>query len=169
MKFREIIDYPISAREVFRHLSNEQFFVKKYEMLGCTHINIEHAEFTEKHISITMSRQAPVTMHIPSYVPIKVPDHITLVQTDTWDLTSWSGKVEVRFHHLPVHITATMSISETNGRAIERIDCEAQVNIPLIKHKLEELLIRDLRKDFAKEREVVLEIMGCTLEANEPA
>lgn len=161
MKYRETIDYPIPAAEVLRHLASTEFFVRKYEMQGATHIHVDRADFSDTHFDVTITRQVPVEVDIPAFARSKVPDHITLVQTDSWDLRTRRGTLDIRFRHLPVHVTCALVMTESNGRARETLDFDLRVNVPLIGGKLEEILARDLRLKFVKDTEATLQLMGC--------
>ncbi len=159
MKYRETIDYPIPCAEVFRHFGSAEFFVAKYEQQGARHITVDAAEFNAERFSVTISRHVPVEVDIPAFARSRVPDHITLVQTDAWDLRTQRGTLDIRFLHLPVHVTCALAMSDIAGRAKETLDFDLRVNVPLIGGKLEEILARDLRLKFRKDTEVSLRLM----------
>lgn len=160
MKYRETIDYPISCAEVFRHFGSQEFFLRKYEMQGATHLNVDAAEFSDARFSITITRHVPVEVEIPAFARSRVPDHITLVQTDTWDISNRRGHLDIRFRHLPVHVTCALTMADTAIGARETLDFDLRVNVPLIGSKLEEILARDLRLKFRKDTEASLTLMG---------
>lgn len=160
MKYRETIDYPISCAEVFRHFGAPEFFLRKYEMQGATHLHVDAAEFSETGFSITVTRHVPVEVDIPAFARSRVPDHVTLVQTDSWDIANRRGHLDIRFRHLPVHVTCALTMADTASGARETLDFDLRVNVPLIGGKLEEILARDLRLKFAKDTEATLRLMG---------
>lgn len=160
MKYRETINYPIPSTEVLRHLASKDFFVAKYEQQGARHIVVDAAEFTPERFSVTITRHVPVEVDVPAFARSKVPDHVTLVQTDSWDLRTLRGHLDIRFQRLPVHVTCALAMSDIGGRAKQTLDFDLRVNVPLIGGKLEDVLARDLRLKFAKDTEVTLKLMG---------
>lgn len=160
MKYRETIDYPIPGREVFRHWGSADFFVAKYEQQGARHISVDAAEFTPERFSVTITRHVPVEVDVPAFARSKVPDHVTLVQTDAWDLRTQRGHLDIRFRHLPVHVTCALAMVDVADRARETLDFDLRVHVPLIGGKLEEVLARDLRLKFRRDTEVSLKLMG---------
>lgn len=167
MKYRETIDYPIPSDDVFRHFRSQDFFLRKYAELGAKNLRINAASFDEKRLSITVTREVPVEVEIPAFARSKVPSHITLVQTNTWDIPARRGQLEIRFRSLPVHVNCAMRMEDVAAGARQTLDFDLRVNVPLIGGRLEEVLARDLRLKFRKDTEVSLRLMGCSL--NDPS
>lgn len=160
MKYRDIIDYPIPGLDVFRHFGSQDFFLRKYTELGARNVRVDAAHCDDTRLSITVTREVPVEVEIPAFARSKVPDHITLVQTNSWDIPTRRGQLEIRFRGLPVVVTGAMRLEDTATGARQTLDFDLRVNVPLIGGKLEEVLARDLRLKFRRDTEVSLRLMA---------
>ncbi|HCT39785.1 MAG TPA: hypothetical protein DF427_01120 [Moraxellaceae bacterium] len=89
-----------------------------------------------------------------------VPSHITLVQTDAWDVATQKGSLQIEFKGMQVRVNCEMTLQDRAGCAVEELDFDIRVNVPLLGSKLEALLAQDLRLKFLRDTEVSLGIIN---------
>lgn len=161
MKYQEVIHYEQNAETLLRYFSDPEFLVRKYREQGATNIRVEGAARSATESSVTVARDVPVEVDVPSFARNLVPATITLVQTDSWDLVRRQGRLTIEFRGMSrVRLTATMTLSDTPTGAREDLAFEIRVEVPLVGGKLEELLARDLRLKFGKDTEVTHAIIA---------
>lgn len=152
MKYQEVIHYTQPAATLLRYFTDPDFIVRKYREQGATNIRIEAQERSAGHCSVTVARDVPVEVDVPSFARGLVPPTITLVQTDHWDLELRRGHLTIEFRGMTrVRLAATLTLTDTPAGAREDLAFEISVNVPLIGGRLEELLARDLRLKFDKD------------------
>lgn len=159
MKYHDTINYPLPADSLFKFFTDPNFFVRKYEAQGATNVRIIHAEVSESRSTITISRDVPVEVPIPSFARALVPSHITLVQTDEWDTATRKGRLAIEFKGMPVHLKCDITLKDCAGGAIEELAFDIRVSVPLLGGKLEQLIAQDLRLKFQRDMEISLNIM----------
>lgn len=159
MKYQETIRYPVPVASLFRFFTDPDFFVRKYVAQGATNVHVTHAVMTGSRSTITVSRDVPVEVPIPSFARSLVPSHITLVQTDAWDTATQTGSLRIDFKGMPVRLTCDITLRDHAEGAVEELYFDIRVNVPLLGSKLEALLAQDLRLKFQRDTEVSLDII----------
>lgn len=160
MNFQDVTDYPLPAERVLAFFTSPAFYVRKYEEQGARNVRVDEHRASPEQFSITVSRDVPVEVDVPDFARSRIPQTITLVQTDQWDLARRTGSLQILFKGLPVKVSCSMRLTDTPSGAREELDFDIRVNVPLLGGKLEELLARDLRLKFARDTEVTLAIMA---------
>lgn len=159
MKYHDIIRYPRRSAQLYPFFTDPGFFVRKYEAQGATHVRVLHAEMKGTHSTITVSRDVPVEVPIPSFARSLVPSHITLVQTDVWDTATGNGSLLIEFKGMPVRVNCRIALRDQADGAVEELDFDIRVNVPLLGSKLEALLAQDLRLKFQNDTVASLAII----------
>lgn len=159
MKYHDTIHYPLPTASLFRFFTDPDFFVRKYLALGASNVKVTHAAMTGSQSTITVTRDVPVEVPIPSFARSLVPSHITLVQTDAWDTATARGSLLIEFKGMPVRMTCDITLRDHAEGAVEELDFDIRVNVPLVGSKLEALLAQDLRLKFQRDTDVTLDIM----------
>ncbi|MDI1301306.1 MAG: DUF2505 domain-containing protein [bacterium] len=159
MKYHDTINYPVPREELFRFFTDPDFFVRKYVAQGATNVRVTRSETAGSCSTITVTRDVPVEVPIPSFARALVPSTITLVQTDSWDRTSCKGSLQIEFKGMPVRLNCEMTLQDRAGGSVEELAFDIRVSVPLLGGKLEELLARDLRLKFQRDTEASLGII----------
>jgi|SRR5690554_1183360 len=159
MKYSDTINYPFPAESLFKFFTDPNFFVRKYEEQGATNVQVIHAEMSGSLSTITISRDVPVEVPIPSFARVLVPSHITLIQTDAWNTATRTGNLVIEFKGMPVHLNCDITLQNCADGAVEELSFDIRVDVPLLGKKLEQLLAQDLRLKFQRDMEASLNIM----------
>lgn len=148
MKYRETIDYPVSCAQVLAKFATAGFLQAKYAGQGATNIALLDQSRDGDTTRFTFSRDVPVQVDVPAFARSLVPATITLIQTDTWNAATRTGRLDIEFKGMPVKLRCDMRLEDRAGGAHHTLDFDIQVNVPLIGGKLEKLLAEDLRMKF---------------------
>lgn len=148
MKYRETIDYPVSCARVLAKFATAEFLQAKYAGQGATNIALLDQSRDGDTTRFTFSRDVPVQVDVPAFARSLVPATITLIQTDTWNAATRTGRLDIEFKGMPVKLRCDMRLEDRAGGTHHTLDFDIQVNVPLIGGKLEKLLAEDLRMKF---------------------
>lgn len=149
MQYTEQNTHAKNADVVLKMLTDKAYFLNKYNNVGATHVEVLEFFQSDDKFSITTSRQVAVEAPVPGFAKKLVPEHITIVQTDTWDLKSRTGTLDIQFKGIPVTIKCNMSLQDQGSECVQSLHFTLKVSVPLIGGKLEHLLADDLRRKFA--------------------
>lgn len=148
MKYRETIDYPVPCARVLAKFATAGFLQAKYEGQGARNIQLLEESRDGDTTRYTFTRDVPVQVDVPAFARSLVPASITLIQTDTWNAATRSGRLDIAFKGMPVQLRCDMRLEDRAGGSHHTLDFNIQVNVPLIGGKLEKLLAEDLRMKF---------------------
>lgn len=149
MKYQEKNTHAANSAVVLSMFSEQNYFLTKYRNVGATDIHVMACTKTDSHFSITTSRQVAVEAPVPAFASKLVPGHITVIQTDSWDLLAKTGTLDIVFKGVPVSIHCDMTLVDQGSQCIQSLDFTLKVSVPLIGGKLEQILADDLRRKFA--------------------
>lgn len=90
---------------------------------------------------------------IPSFARKFVGEEIVIHQREEWR-SPGAADVQVRIPGKPGDIVGTATLAESEGGAVERVDLEIRVSIPLVGGKIEALVGDLLGKALDKEHEI---------------
>lgn len=148
MKYQEQNIHAANADVVLRMYSDQDYFLTKYRNVGATEVKVLACTQGDGRFSITTSRQVAVEAPVPAFASKLVPSHITVIQTDSWDLAAKTGTLDIEFKGVPVNIHCDMKLTDQGSQCIQDLDFTLKVSVPLIGGKLEQLLADDLRRKF---------------------
>lgn len=149
MQYKEQNTHAQNADVVLRMFTDPEYFLTKYRNVGATAIEVLACIRSDDRFSITTSRQVAVEAPVPGFAKKLVPEQLTIIQTDSWDLVSRTGTLDIQFKGVPVSIKCDMTLRDQGSACIQDLDFTLKVNVPLIGGKLEQLLADDLRRKFA--------------------
>lgn len=159
MKYRQTIDYPLPRERVFDCFANTDFIHAKYAGQGASQIMLLDAAQSGDEFRFTFSRDVPVQVDVPAFARSLVPATITLVQTDIWNRATGVGSLDIVFKGMPVSLHCAMTLDDRGEHALQTLDFDIRVSVPLVGGKLEKLLADDLQLKFAHDTEVSLGLM----------
>lgn len=159
MQYTEQNIHAKNAEVVLKMFTDPAYFMNKYKKVGATQIEQLECRKSEHAFSITTSRQVAVEAPVPAFAKKLVPDQITIIQTDTWDLKSRTGTLDIQFKGIPVTIKCNMALRDQGSECIQDLNFTLKVSVPLIGAKLEQLLADDLRQKFAADAAAARELL----------
>lgn len=159
MKYRETIDYPVPCARVLAKFGTAEFLQAKYEGQGATNIRLLDQSRDGDTTRYTFTRDVPAQVDIPAFARSLVPSTITLVQTDTWNAATRTGRLDIEFQGMPVKVRCDMRLEDRGASTHHTLDFDIQVSVPLIGGKLEKLLAEDLQMKFKDDTAVSLALV----------
>lgn len=160
MKYADRNQYAIPVDTVLRAFTDPDFFQRKYQAQGAGDIRQLSHEHNGNQFAITFSRTIAVGVNLPAFASKHVPERITLIQTDRWDLAARRGTLDIRFDGLPATVKCDMHLTDANGGTEHELEFEITVKVPLIGKKLEKLLAEGLQKTFQRDSGIAAELLA---------
>lgn len=158
MKFDDKHAFDKPAATVIKMFSDRGYFERKYKDLGGWDIEVlEHEKSAKKfHIKCRYSMKAS---GIPEFARKFLPASAVITQTDTWDLTSMTGRLEADIKGAPVKVAADMTLKNEGKGAANHLKWNVTCSIPLIGGKLENAVADDIKSkakaDIAVSRKIL--------------
>lgn len=109
-------------------------------------------EATDDATTVVIDQHLAVR-RVPSYATKFVGDRINIVQREEWT-SDHVADLHVSIPGKPGHVEGTMTLTETDGRTVQRIEAEVSVRIPLVGGKIEPLIAEVLVKALSAEEQV---------------
>lgn len=160
MKYADRNQYDTPTDKVLSAFTDPDFFLRKYQAQGAEDIQQLHHEQSGNQFTITFSRTVEVGVKLPGFASKHVPDRITLIQTDRWDLDAREGTLDIRFDGMPATVSCQMQLSETPEGTEHGLEFEIAVKVPIIGKKLEKLLADGLQKTFQRDSKIAARLLA---------
>jgi len=149
MKIEERHEFKKSWASVRKMFTDPGYFVKKYELLRCTHVEVLEQETQGDHFRIKVRYDQKPSVPIPSFAQKFVPQTISVTQEDRWNLKTATGRLTIDIRAMPMKIGADMQILDGEDRCTNVLQWTLKSSIPLLGGKLEKLLADDIRTKSA--------------------
>lgn len=155
MRFHHELTYDASPEDVYAMLSDPRFRERAVEaQLGRDYtVTIEPAGGA---MTVSVDQKRP-TDNFPGFAKKFVGDSIHVVQSETWS-DHTNAVLEVTIPGKPGRLNATITIADTtegdDPGAMEVVDGDLKVSVPLVGGKLESLVSELLREALDVEQEV---------------
>jgi|GEM_PF-969421 len=138
MKFEQAFDFDYSADVIFRMFTDQDYFLEKYERLSNREPRLLNCDSDDDRFSITVRHVLDAAMlEFPDILAKRVGDRVTLRQTDVWERTGRTGRVDIDIEKSPVEIVVDMQLIERKGKARLELAFDITANIPLIGKQVE--------------------------------
>lgn len=160
MKFHEQSRYPFPADTVIQVFADKDYFLEKYRLSGAGNIQLLEDARDADHSRIVTQRDVDIDIDVPAFARRFVPDVVTLVQTDAWDLAQKTGQLTIRFQGVPAEVHCGMTLTGHDDQAILDLRFSVQVRVPMVGDKLAGLLARDLKTKFQRDARHAEQVMA---------
>lgn len=159
MQFEESHRFDKPAATVLRMFTDKDYFVRKYQELGFSGVEVLAHEDDGDHFEITVRYEAPSDAPVPGFAKKFLRERNTVTQTDRWDRGTMRGSIDAEIQGLPAKIHADMTLTDDGEGAVNRIVWRIDCGIPLVGGKIAKLIAEDIqtksRRDQAKSRELL--------------
>lgn len=145
MKFDDKQVYNKPADTVIKMFSDKAYFENKYQKLGYSNIEVLEHVSDGNRFSITVRYSAKSNAPIPGFAKKFLGDTNVVTQTDSWDLSKKTGRLQAEIRGVPVKVTADMTLVDEGGGAVNRLKWNLSSSIPLIGGKLEGVVASDIQ------------------------
>tara|TARA_R110001592_G_scaffold1874_42_gene11651 strand:+ start:7096 stop:7587 length:492 start_codon:yes stop_codon:yes gene_type:complete len=146
MKKNIKIMFPATTDTVITMYTDKDYFLNKYKNLGAQNIALLDESFEEGKFSINIKRCLPADVPVPSFAKKFFSGTMTIVQRDTWDASSKTGRLDIEFKGVPVEASCDMKLVDEGDGSALLMGWNINVKVPLIGGKLEKVLMEDMSK-----------------------
>lgn len=136
--------FPKGSDSVIKMFTDKDYFLKKYEQVGATNIQLLDHELDGDHFSIEVRRDVPADVPVPAFAKKFMSGTMTVVQRDTWDAAAKTGQLQINLKGVPVSITCDMELVDEGEGCTLVLNFDARASIPLIGKKVERLVLDDI-------------------------
>ena len=147
--------YDATPEEVFAIVTDATFREQACEKTKALSYDVQVTESGGDTI-VRVSREMPAN-DVPDIARKFVGQTLTMVQTETWHAAAADGSrradVVGEISNTPVTLKGTASISG-DGQAVQAIDLDVKVAVPLIGKKMEPFVVDAIRSGLQKEHEL---------------
>ncbi len=155
MELKLSASYDATPEEVFAIVTDATFREQACEKTKALSYDVQVTESGGDTI-VRVSREMPAN-DVPDIARKFVGQTLTMVQTETWHAAAADGSrradVVGEISNTPVTLKGTASISG-DGQAVQAIDLDVKVAVPLIGKKMEPFVVDAIRSGLQKEHEL---------------
>jgi hypothetical protein len=159
MKFddKQVLDKPSSV--VIKMYVDRAFFERKYKEIGASDIKVLEHEKSDKKFRIKCAYTLPSSAKMPAFVTKFIGASTPIIQEDTWDIASKTGKLSIEIKGAPVKISCDMTLKDEGKGSSNNFKWNVSSSVPLIGGKIEAFIADDIkdksRNDLAATRKIL--------------
>ena len=162
MELKLSASYDATPEEVFAIVTDTTFREQACEKTKALSYNVEVTKSGSD--TVVMVRREMPSDGVPDFAKKFVGETLTLVQTETWHAAKADGSrnadVSGEIVNTPVTLKGTASITGAGGQAVQAIDLDVKVAVPLIGKKMEPFVVDAIRSGLQKEYDLGHEWSG---------
>ncbi|QHS09573.1 DUF2505 domain-containing protein [Sinimarinibacterium sp. NLF-5-8] len=147
------------ADNVIQMYTDRAFFERKYQMLGFTNIQVLEHEKTGDTFRIKVSYTTQTNAPIPEIAKKFVPSEAQITQTDSWDIRTRKGQLQVDIKGTPVKAVCDMALTDSGSGAVNTHHWNISCGIPLVGGKIEKIVAQDIEAKSGNDVRVTNEIL----------
>lgn len=136
--------FPKGADTVLKMFTDQNYFLKKYEITGATNIELLNVEHEGDHFSIEVKRDVPADVPLPGFAKKLVSETMSVTQKDSWNTAKRTGRLDIHIKGVPADIHCDMELLDEGDSSTLMLNFSVTASIPLIGKKVERLLLDDI-------------------------
>ena len=156
MELKMSASYDATPEEVFAIVTDATFREQACEKTKALSYDVK-VSTTGDDTVVRVERKMP-SNDVPDIARKFVGETLTVVQTETWHAAKPDGSrdadVSGEIVNTPVTLKGTASITGGGGQAVQAIDLDVKVAVPLIGKKMEPFVVDAIRSGLQKEHEL---------------
>ena len=154
MQYQEDHRFERPIEVVSRMYFDRAFFERKYREQGAWDVEVLEHRRDERSFLIKCRFQMKSDAPIPDFAKKFVSDSISVVQQDSWDIPTLTGRIETELKGMPVRISADMALKSEATGCVNQLKWTVSCSIPLIGGKLEKIIAEDLQIKSRRDQQV---------------
>ncbi len=163
MKFETRLTWDAPLARVMAMLTDRRYFERKLELMAHEEAEVLSAGMDGTRFTVMTRVKGRPSIKLPALAQkfIKPDQAVEIEQTDCWDTATATGSVSfVNKSASVITISATMQLSEEDGRTINRLSWTVECGVPLVGGKLAEMISEDIRAKALRNEEVSRQILA---------
>lgn len=156
MKHEMKARYPASSAVVMKMFADRDFHTRKLEATGYAgKYQVLNCTGDGKSFSIRIERKVPVSM--PGMG--KNAPESTVVNDETWNLASKTGRVVVELKGMPLEMSCLTSMKDEGKDCVVSYQWEVKSKIPLVGGTIEKMVVNDMEKKAEEETQAAIALL----------
>lgn len=156
MKHEMKARYPASSAVVMKMFADRDFHTRKLEATGYAgKYQVLNCSGDGKSFSIRIERKVPVSM--PGMG--KNAPESTVVNDETWNLASKTGRVVVELKGMPLEMSCLTSMKDEGKDCVVSYQWEVKSKIPLVGGTIEKMVVNDMEKKAEEETQAAIALL----------
>lgn len=161
MKFevRHAFDQP--AATVMKMYSDRVFFDRKYKEVEALECELLDHQKTDAKFSVKYRLVMKSDVPLPEVAKKILGDTVKMVQQDSWDLGTRTGRLDIDIRNAPLKVGADMRLIEEDGKGVNVQSWAISCSIPLVGRKIEAAIAEDIKakaeRDLRASRKIILD------------
>lgn len=160
MKFDDKHSYDKPAANVLKMYSDRKFFERKYQELGVKNLEVLECTSTDAQFRIKCRFAIKNDAPLPDFAKKFMATDNIVTQTDTWDLKSRTGRLDVEIKGVPAKVSCEMALKDEGKGAANHFKWNISCGIPFVGGKLEQVLSDDIRSKSARDLSISKKILN---------
>lgn len=157
MKHEVTTRYPAPAAVVMKMFTDPEFHTRKLEATGYSgKYKVLAQQDDGRDFSIRIERKVPVAL--PG-VGKNAPES-TVVNDESWNIASRSGRVVVELKGMPLAMSCVTSITDEGKGCVVRYQWEVKSKVPLVGGAIEKMVVADLQKKSQEETDAAIALLA---------
>ncbi len=148
--------YDASPEDVFAIISDPSFRETACEQTHALSYDVSVTEFGDD-VVVRVVREMP-TDQVPDFAKKFVGSTLTVIQTETWRPAAGDGSRTADVHGeikgTPASFNGTAAITGGMGSAVQSVDLDVRVAVPLIGKKIEPFIAQAIEAALTKEQQL---------------
>jgi len=156
MKHEMKARYPAPSSVVMKMFADRDFHTRKLEATGYTgKYQVLNCSGDASSFSIRIERKVPVSM--PGMG--KNAPESTVVNDETWNLASKTGRVVVELKGMPLEMSCVTSMKDEGKDCVVTYQWEVKSKIPLVGGTIEKMVVSDMDKKADEETQAAIALL----------
>lgn len=163
MKFQTSMTWDAPMSRVLAMLTDRRYFERKLELMQHERAEVLASSLDGDDFSVVTLVAGRPSIKLPSIAQkfIKPDQVVEIEQTDRWNRATGKGAlVFINKSVSSVQVSATMSLSEQDGRTCNTLDWVVECSVPLVGGKLAEMIADDIRTKAGHNEQVSRQILA---------
>ncbi|MDB5986010.1 MAG: hypothetical protein JWR16_1063 [Nevskia sp.] len=145
MKYEERQEFSQPWETVKQMFSDPGYFEKKAKILQRRDVKVLEHEQKGEHFRIRFSFDETPTIELPSFAQRFAGKSAHVIEQDSWNLKTRTGKLSFELQGLPVKLSADMKVLDTDEGCVNVLSWNVSCSVPLIGGKFEKLIAQDIQ------------------------
>ncbi len=159
MKFDDKHSFDKPAAAVMKMFSDKAYFERKYKALGFTDIEVLEHDKSATKFRIKVRYTTKNDVAVPDFAKKFIPAMAVVTQSDSWDISKMTGRIEAEIKGAPVKVICDMTLKDEGKGSANLLKWNISCGIPLIGGKIEKLTADDIKakagNDVATTRKIL--------------
>ena len=147
--------YPAPADTVLKMMTDRAFHTRKLDGMGLSQYQVLDHACSGNDFRIRIERKVPVQM--PGMK--KAAGETTVINEESWNLATRSGRVRVQPAGMPVEMNAELSISDEDDGSVITFQWTIDARIPVVGATLEKFIVSDIESRAAEETRAAVALL----------